>query len=118
LLARLGEHDRSGAGRVVEAYPAGSLRLWGMPHRSYKNDPDQIAASLRQLSDAVGLSFAAGTRETCLGSDHAFDAVVVALTARAAALGRTQPPPPHLVETARHEGWISLPDPALKALRG
>jgi len=118
LLARLGEPDRSGAGRVVEAYPAASLKIWGLPYRSYKNDPARIEASLSDLQRRVGLEFATGTRATCAGTDHAFDALVVALTARAAALGRTEPPPPETAALASREGWISLPDPALDALRG
>jgi hypothetical protein len=118
LLARLGETDRSGAGRIVEAYPAGSLRIWGLPHRGYKQDPAVIAASLDTLADRIGLRFADGTRARCLASDHAFDALVVALTARAAAIGQVEPPPAELTARARREGWICLPDPALEALRG
>jgi predicted nuclease with RNAse H fold len=117
LLARIGEDDRSGAGRVVEAYPAGSLRIWGLRHQRYKDVPDHIAASLADLERRAGLEFAGSARNTCLNSDHAFDALIVALTARAAALGRTEPPPPELLGTARREGWISLPDPALETLR-
>jgi hypothetical protein len=117
LLTRLGETDRSGSGRVVEAYPAGSLKIWGLPHRSYKNDPERIAASLAELESRAGLEFAPGVRVGCAASDHAFDALVVALTARAAALGRTEPPPADLLAVASREGWISLPDPALEAVR-
>jgi hypothetical protein len=116
LLARLGEDDRSGAGRVVEAYPAGSLKQWGLPYRRYKDDPARVAQSLTALEQRAGLVFAAGTRAACLGSADAFDALVVALTARAAALGRVQPVPEGLRDRARREGWISLPDPALEAL--
>ena len=117
LLARLGERDRSGAGRVVEAYPAGSLRQWGLQYRQYKTDPPAIGALLEALERRAGLTFAPGTRAACLASADAFDAVVVALTARAAQLGRTEPVPPALRDQARREGWISLPDPALEALR-
>ena len=117
LLARLGERDRSGAGRVVEAYPAGSLRQWGLQHRRYKTDSAAIAELLGALERRAGLSFAMGARQACLGSADALDALVVALTARAAHLGRTEPVPDALRERARREGWISLPDPALEALR-
>jgi hypothetical protein len=117
LLALIGDHDRSGAGRLVEAYPAGSLKNWGLPHRSYKGDPTRITDSLARLTERVGLAFDSVTRTRCLESDHVFDALVVALTARAAALGRTEPPPEPLRARACREGWISLPDPALEALR-
>ena len=118
LLARLGDTDRSGAGRVVEAYPAGSLQVWGLPHRGYKTDPDQLAASLARLETAVGFGFAdAGDRRRCAASDHAFDALVAALTARAAALGRTGAPPPELSHVARREGWIAVPECGPAALR-
>lgn len=117
LLARLGERDRTGAGRVVEAYPAGSLRQWGLRHRQYKTDPAAIAELLGALEERAGLTFGPGTRQACLGSADALDALVVALTARAAHLGRTEPVPDALRERARREGWISLPDPALEALR-
>jgi predicted nuclease with RNAse H fold len=117
LLARLGESDRSGEGRVVEAYPAGSLKIWQLRYQRYKDVPDHIAASVAEIERRLGLEFSRPSREICLGSDHAFDAVIVALTARAAALGRTEPPRPDLRATARREGWISLPDPALETLR-
>ena len=118
LLAQLGATNRSGAGRVVEAYPAGSLKIWGLPHRGYKHDPARIASSLDELEKRAGIEFSNGTRETCATSDHAFDALVVALTARACALGRTEQPPAAVRARASREGWISLPDPALEALRG
>jgi predicted nuclease with RNAse H fold len=118
LLGKLGEVDRSGDGRVVEAYPAGSLKIWGLPHQRYKDDAGILERSLQTLEGQVGLTFAEpGAWITCTRSDHAFDAVVVALTARAAALGRTERPPDDALALTRREGWISLPDPALEALR-
>ena len=43
--------------------------------------------------------------------------MIAGLTAYAAAVGRTEPPPPDLIAVARVEGWIALPDPDLDALR-
>ncbi len=119
LLPRLGVDDRSGAGRVVEAYPAGSLQVWGqgLPYRRYKDDPALIRRALAAITDRVGLEFASGARDACAGSDHVFDALVVALTARSAAQ-RPTAIPIEFAAQARREGWISLPDPALEALRG
>lgn len=54
--------------------------------------------------------------EDCRRSDHVFDAVVSAVLARAAALGRTIPPDDLAV--AGREGWIALPTCALSDLVG
>lgn len=123
LLARLADEgrpvDRTGAGPVVEVYPAASLRCWGLNHRGYKRA--QNVARLGDLVDvlhdrAPWLEF--GSHETlCRASDDAVDAVVAALTARAAALGRTTPPGEGQVDLARAEGWIVLPEGGLEALR-
>ncbi|WP_166380938.1 DUF429 domain-containing protein [Catellatospora methionotrophica] len=64
---------------------------------------------------APWLNFGGGERE-CRNSDHVFDAVVAALTARAAALGLTEPLSPSRQRTVAVEGWIALPTPELSAL--
>lgn len=48
-------------------------------------------------------------REKCLASDNAFDALVSALVARAAAKGLCESLPSDQREAAQHEGWIALP---------
>jgi predicted nuclease with RNAse H fold len=115
LLARLAKNgqavDRRGEGIVVEVYPAASLKKWGFEHRGYKGRDNaskleqivnalQAAAPWLDLNDHVG---------TCKGSDHALDAVIAALTARAASLGLTARPDVRQSEAARNEGWIALP---------
>ena len=117
LLARLGVDDRSGAGRVVEAYPAGSLQLWGLQHRRYKDDPAQIRRALATHHRSSRARVRDRDARRVRASDHVFDALVVALTARAAAQ-RPTAIPIEFADQARREGWISLPDPALEALRG
>jgi predicted nuclease with RNAse H fold len=112
LLARLASEgrpvDRTGVGVVVEVYPAAALRHWRLTHRGYKGNAN--TAVRHQLVD--GLVAAApwlrlGTaEELCRQSDHALDAVVAALNARAAALGRATTPS---TEAAATEGWIALP---------
>jgi predicted nuclease with RNAse H fold len=123
LLARLaGEGrpvDRTGGGPVVEVYPAASLHRWGLDHRGYKRAPN--VARLGELVDALHdrapwLEFGSH-EELCRASDDATDAVVAALTARAAALGRTTPPGEGQVGLARTEGWIALPEGSLDELR-
>lgn len=104
--------DRTGAGVVVEVYPAASLKLWGLlPYRRYKGAAN--AARLAGLMEglvraAPWLEFGAAGA-VCARTDHAFDAVLAALTARAAALGRTPAPPERDAGAAATEGWIALP---------
>lgn len=97
LLAQLDgpgfDVDRA-TGTAVEAYPAAALKVWGLGHNKYKGLPQQAALSklLTDLEDlAPWLDFGAH-RELCATSDDAFDAVITALIARAAALGHTHLP--------------------------
>jgi hypothetical protein len=48
-------------------------------------------------------------RAQCAGSDHAFDAFVSALVARAVERGKTDRPRKRQRELARREGWIHVP---------
>jgi hypothetical protein len=52
----------------------------------------------------------------CRRSDHALDAVIAALNARAAALGHATAPSTDQVAAARTEGWIALPTGSLADL--
>lgn len=109
--------DRSGTGRLVEVYPAGALRQWGLPYRRYKTDPSTLEASVRRVSSDVGIRFRTPElREACTVVDHAFDALVSALVARAAQLGRVEPIPEPLRAAAAVEGWITLPTGSLADL--
>ena len=104
--------DRTGADRVLEAYPAAALLLWGLPRERYKTDPATREDLLVALESAAPwLSWEPGARDACVDSDDALDAVLCALIARAAALGLTEPPPTEDLRLARTEGWIHLPDP-------
>jgi predicted nuclease with RNAse H fold len=120
LLARLAEAgqpvDRTGTGVVVEVYPAASLKLWGLPHRGYKGPAN--AAVRGGLVDAL-LAAAPwldlGPYEAdCRRTDHALDAVVAALAARASALGAATTAGGH--DAASTEGWIALPTGPLAGL--
>ena len=88
LLAQRDEPvDRAGGGAVVEVYPAASLKQWGLPARSYKgrgNAPalGLLVDALLKAASCLDLGECAGA---CRKSDDAFDALVAALTARAAA---------------------------------
>ncbi len=111
LLASLGMPiDRSGAGLVVEVYPAASLRRWGLTHRGYKlPGPDALGLLVDSLLAAAPWLSLGPFEPLCRRSHDAFDAVIAALAARAAALGRALEPAPEERGRARREGWIALP---------
>ncbi|MFI7543342.1 DUF429 domain-containing protein [Actinoplanes sp. NPDC049599] len=112
--------DRSGEGAVVEVYPAASLKVWGLPWRGYKTTKNQAALGAvvdRLLQAAPWLDL--GEHEAlCRRSDHALDAVVAALTARAAVRDQVCRPAERELPAARTEGWIAIPTAALSALPG
>jgi predicted nuclease with RNAse H fold len=107
--------DRSGVdGPVAEVYPAAALCRWIGRRCSYKGrapkDPrDELLA---QLLAGVGGAMEMGddARAACVASDHAFDAFVSSLVARAVARGKTARPPKKQRELARQEGWIHVPE--------
>jgi predicted nuclease with RNAse H fold len=115
LLARLALNgqpvDRRGTGLVVEVYPAASLKQRDLPYRRYKGGLN--AAGLAQLVEAILAAapwLALGEfTDRCQRSDDATDAVVAALTARAAALNLTTTAPTEQSDLAGVEGWIAIP---------
>ena len=113
--------DRSGvSGRVIEAYPAAALRVWGLSSWKYKGTTNAEACRIlaRELTDRCGpLSAAAAA---CLDGcdDDGLDAFVCALVARAALAGNTTRPGPEHVEVARREGWIHVPSVDLDSIIG
>jgi predicted nuclease with RNAse H fold len=115
LLAKLDASgrpvDRSGAGAVVEVYPAASLRSWGLRYRGYKrpSTPDVLAAAADDLLAAAPWLDCGPHEETIRRSHDAFDAVIAALTARAASRGQTCPPGGDDLAAAATEGWIAIP---------
>lgn len=117
LLAERGHSvDRAGTGLIVEVYPAAGLRKWELAHRGYKGTKNvttlgDLINSLRESAPWLDLG---EFEPLCHRSDHALDAVIAALLARAAAFGLTTPPDD--LETARTEGWIALPTCPLGSL--
>jgi predicted nuclease with RNAse H fold len=114
LLSSLAERMAlDGSGIVVEAYPAAALRRWDRPSRGYKGKANSEA----RVSLVTG--FLAQTKAWlavddeqaghCLASDDAFDALIAALVARAAAVGLVEPVPEMDRLAARREGWIAVP---------
>jgi predicted nuclease with RNAse H fold len=112
-LAALGQPvDRAGSGTVVEVYPAASLRSWGLPYRGYKNaaSPQPLAELIGRLKEqADWLKLGRAEEELCRTSHDATDAVIAALSARAAGLGLTRLPTTGQRATAQTEGWIAVP---------
>jgi hypothetical protein len=116
LLSRLPERVMlDGSGVVVEAYPAAALRRWGMAWRGYKRREQTDAR--RTLVERFFTETTSWLRITpadvgqCLLSDDAFDALVAALVARAAAVGLVEPIPDQDKSHAQREGWIAVPRP-------
>ncbi|TDS84624.1 DUF429 domain-containing protein [Nesterenkonia aurantiaca] len=122
LLGRLAASgllvDRSGrTGVVVEVYPGATLRTWEWEVRGYRADPQVRRALVQRMQrDAPWLALGPHA-QLMVESTDAFDAVVAALAARAAALGRYDPPPAEHQARAEREGWIVLPSCSLADLR-
>jgi predicted nuclease with RNAse H fold len=122
LLAKLGNAghlvDRDGSGTVAEVYPAASLKQWGLPYRGYKRPRDLGALpELVTALEATAPWLELGSHDRlCRTSHDALDAVIAALTARAAALSLTLRPDPERQPQASREGWIALPTVPLTEL--
>ena len=120
IAERFGAQPRDGSGRLVEVYPAASLKVWGLHARKYKGAGAEPAAVRAGIVD--GLTTAAPWlaleehRAALAASDDLFDAVIASLTARAAAVGATWQPELEVAELARDEGWIHVPSGPLAEL--
>lgn len=110
---------RDGSGLLAEVYPAAALRHWQLPYRGYKGAANRNVreALVDDLLAAAPWLDLAGHEELCRVSDHALDAVLCGLVARAAACGLTDPPGPH-GSVAAVEGWIHVPTVPLEELPG
>lgn len=114
---------RDGSGRLVEVYPAASLRAWGLPERGYKGPSGESGRARATIVD--GLADATepwldvtSVRSACIDSDHVLDALVAALSALATHVGASHGP--ESVEDhhcAVLEGWIHVPDRPLTEIR-
>ncbi|WP_370062866.1 DUF429 domain-containing protein [Streptacidiphilus sp. MAP5-3] len=102
LRARGCRIDRAGTGRVCEVYPKASRHQWQLSKE--RSMGDLVAAAPWVRCDSAA-------RAAYDASEHAFDALVCALTARAVALKLTLAPTGTQLEAARAEGWIHMPNP-------
>lgn len=105
---------------VVEVYPAASLRQWGLPHQGFKGPKNltQLHDLVDRLKNAAAWLDLGPYEAACRSSDHAIDAVIAALTARAAAQGLVTVPGVDQLDAARFEGWIAIPTSPISKLSG
>ncbi|MBC7762479.1 MAG: DUF429 domain-containing protein [Candidatus Saccharibacteria bacterium] len=108
--------DRAGSGVVAEIYPGASLRLWGFSTTGYRTDAARRSHLLAEIQDAAPWLDLGPHAPHMITSADAFDAVIAALAARSAALGFYEPPAPAMLDRARREGWIVLPNGPLAEL--
>ena len=113
LLSHVRQHSaRDGSGVIVEVYPAAALRRWGLRSRQYKRKENSDARRelvARLLTETTWLSIESSGVDLCIDSDDAFDALVAALVARAAAMELVEPIPGEDLTSALREGWIAVP---------
>jgi hypothetical protein len=105
---------RDSSGTIAEVYPAASLKVWGLPHRGYKRSGDTktLGNLVDELLTAASWLDLGEADFVCRAHHDAVDAVVAALTARAAELNLTlRPRTPRETAAARTEGWIAIPLP-------
>jgi predicted nuclease with RNAse H fold len=110
--------DPAGTDGVAEVYPAAALVAWGgagegLDPRGYKVGPQARGARGRLVAALAArgwLHLPAPARDACERSDHALDAVLAALAARAVQRGLTHAPKtPDQRRLAPVEGWIHVP---------
>jgi len=112
LEARGRPVDRSGAGKVVEVYPAAALTMWGFNPAGYKRAEgiEKRRLLVKELLNATTwLEMDDELVELLIRSDDCLDALVASLVARAAALDLTEAPPEPRLAQVQREGWIHLP---------
>jgi predicted nuclease with RNAse H fold len=110
------EIDRSGLGRVVEIYPAASMRIWGIENAGYRNTEAIRKQVIGQITNIAPWLNLAHHTDLMVESCDAFDAVIAALAAASVAKGKSTKPPEDKLQLARVEGWVSLPVSSLSVL--
>jgi hypothetical protein len=107
--------DRSGSGKLIEAYPAAALRVWRLSCSGYKVRKGASARTelIRELRERTKpwLLAPQGFFEDANRDDNIFDSMIAALIGRASAVGLVYEIPGRLRRLARTEGWIHLPVP-------
>jgi predicted nuclease with RNAse H fold len=108
-----GYQPRDGSGRLMEVYPAASLKLWNVEARRYKGkgtaESEIRHVILKQLEEMAPWLDLGPHRDALIASDDTLDSLIASLTARATLIGATLKPGDEHHEAARQEGWIHLP---------
>lgn len=109
--------DRSGRRNVFEAYPGGTLAVWGLPATGYKgaDGREKRADIVAGLEGSIDFG---EHRDAMLDSDDDLDAVVTAVIAGLGRARHTTRPPAEHRRVAAIEGWIHVPTIALDELAG
>lgn len=103
---------KDGSGALIEVYPAASLMRWGLSFRGYKKSANRrnLGRLVDELVQAAPWLDLGHAERAIRSSDDAFDALVCALTARAAHAGACFRPENLMpADAANQEGWIHLP---------
>jgi predicted nuclease with RNAse H fold len=115
-----GVQPKDGTGRLIEVYPAASMKIWGIAARNYKGrgTPESGVRNniLGQLTAAAPWLDLDAYRDHLAASDDLLDSVIASLTARATARQSTLLPAPDQSHAASEEGWIHLPTRPLTEL--
>jgi predicted nuclease with RNAse H fold len=114
VLSALGVRDRLGGAGVIEAYPAGALKMWELPWRGYKPRRGGAGATSepgRLLEERAGgwLRLSKADWRRCREQHDLLDSLVCALVARAAGRNQLLSVPVEAQDAAAVEGWIQLP---------
>jgi hypothetical protein len=91
---------------LVEAFPAGQLKTWGLPHEGYDGAAKSATTTRRTLVDAISPRLNLGNwGPTLLGSADALDAVLCTFAAIAVSTSKTSTPKSATIGT---EGWVAV----------
>ena len=101
--------DQSGLAEMVEVYPGATLRYWGINTAGYRFDEEIRKKLLSQLLERAPWLELGDFEDNLLSSTDAFDSLIAALSARAAAISKATLPTTTDLINARVEGWIALP---------
>ena len=94
---------------MVEVYPGATLRYWGINTAGYRFDEEIRKKLLSQLLERAPWLELGDFEDNLLSSTDAFDSLIAALSARAAAISKATLPTTTDLINARVEGWIALP---------
>jgi predicted nuclease with RNAse H fold len=111
---------RDGSDGVIEVYPAAALAAWEIKPGRYKgpDGPDARRSLLSALAQALPGLDVGDQGPALVETDHAIDALIAALVARAHMLGQVRRPTEAQAKDAAVEGWIWLPDRPARFLLG